>query len=184
MGQFILAIIGLILLKLFWDVYKEKMPETPKKKPKKSGKVIDISEAWIDMNNLPYTKKASILSSSEHEVYILLNQVLEESNFKIFPKVRLADFLHIDPHITNSPEYIKRINARSVDFLICNAESFAPVLIVQVHEGNNAKKEQIAENFLERAAKTAKIPVLALNFAHLPSPQDLSRKLKEQGINI
>lgn len=185
MGQAVLALIGLILLKLLWDVYKEKtMPEPPKTKPKKGGKIIDISEAWIDMNNLPYTKKESLLSPAEKEVYGMLNQVFKEGNFLVFPKVRLSDFLHVDPHISNSPEYLKRINAKSVDFLICRQGNLEPVLIIQVHEGSNAKKEQIAENFLEKSAKAAKIPVLALNFANLPSLPDLSRKLREEGVNI
>ncbi|SHH25512.1 Protein of unknown function [Thermosyntropha lipolytica DSM 11003] len=186
MGQAILALIGLILLKLFWDVYKEKVtPDVPPKtRSKKGGKIIDISEAWIDMNNLPYSKKESLLSAAEKEVYQRLNHILKESNFIVFPKVRLADFLHVDPHIANSPEYLKRINAKSVDFLICHRENLEPVLIVQVHEGSNARKEQIAEQFLEKSAKAAKIPVLALNFSHIPSLPDLSHKLKEKGINI
>ncbi|MBO8159569.1 DUF2726 domain-containing protein [Thermosyntropha sp.] len=184
MGQFILAVIGFILLKLLWDIYKEKISEPRKNKPQKGGKVIDVSEAWIDINNLPYTKKTSILSAAEKDVYNLLNKTLPADNFKIFPKVRLSDFMQVDPHVQNSPEYVKRINSKSVDFLICHFESLEPLFIVQVHEGSNAKKEQIAENFLEKAAKTAGIPVLTLNFPHLPSTQGLIRKIKEYDINI
>ena len=73
------AIIG---LKLIWDVYQDFQNRGSNKT--KKGQVIDLSEAWIDMDNLPYQKKDSPLVQIRISFISPIKEAIDPEKYVVF----------------------------------------------------------------------------------------------------
>ncbi len=181
MGQLILAGIAIIALKLVWDVYKEYSGDA-KTKPKK-GQVIDLSEAWIDMDNLPYQKKGSLLSRSELALFHLLIEVINPESFVVLPKVRLEDIISSTPNVHNAEEYLHRLKERSADFIICSLPDLEPQVVVICDNLIDSRIKQLGDKFNKKASEEAGLAVITINTADLPSHPELTLLLRGVGID-
>lgn len=180
MAQLILAGIALIALKLIWDVYNDyqaKREHNPKK-----GQVIDLSEAWIDMNNLPYKSRDTLLSRPELALYHLLINTINLDNFALLPKVRLEDILLSSASVKNAEEYLHRLKDRSADFLVCSLPDLRPQLVIISESTTDSKKKQLSDRFNKKALEEAGILTMSINPASPPSTADLTMQLKQVGI--
>ncbi len=181
MAQLILAGITIIALKLVWDIYKEYSGNS-KTKPKK-GQVIDLSEAWIDMDNLPYQKKGSLLSRAELALFLLLKEVVNSENFIVLPKVRLEDIISSTPNVHNAEEYLHRLKERSADFLICSLPDLEPQVVVISENSTDSRIKQLGDRFSKKASEEAGLAVITINTADLPSHPELTLLLKGFGVS-
>lgn len=180
MGQLILAALAILGLKLIWDVYKDYQDRYNAKT--KKGQVIDLSEAWIDMDNLPYQKKDSLLSRTELTLFHLLKEAINPEKYVVFPKVRLEDIMSSSPNAHNAQEHLYRLKERSVDFLICSLPDLKPQLAVFSEGTSDSKKKQLSDRFNKRASEEAGIPIMSLNVSSLPSASELAKDLMRMGI--
>lgn len=184
MAQLIMAIIAVVLAKLLWDIYKE---QTNKKNPQptqKGGEVIDLSNAWIDLENMPYNQRDYLLSGRELALYKLLQNVLPAEAYVILPRVRLADFISVSPEAGNRVEYANRIKERSADVLICEANNLSPVTVVLFEAEAESRKKQLADRFTRKVCEAIDLPCLNLKPATPPSPSELKMALQKTGLNI
>lgn len=186
MGQAILAGIILIALKLIWDIYKDKQTSNKAsgKKAKQRGEVIDLSDAWIDMSELPYHKKETFLSGKELNLYQSLKDILPVERYSVFPRVRLADFLSVDQAAHNRQEYLTRIKERSADFLVCELPDLKPVLVITVDNQVEARKKQFSERFNRRATEASGLSLVIINALEPLSDEELKQKIQRAGIQI
>lgn len=180
MAQLILAGITLLALKLIWDVYKDYQIKPNKKKEK--GQVIDLSEAWIDMDNLPYRKKGALLSRADLALFILLNDVINHNNYVVLPKVRLEDIIHSAPNVQNAEEYLLRLKDKSADFLICNLPDLEPKLVIVSENPQDNRIKQLSDTFNKRASEEAGLTVISINNNNLPTHPELTLLLKKYGV--
>lgn len=180
--QFIAAIIVFFILKLLWDMYNQ--PKKTQKNRSRAGEVIDLSDAWIDLDNMPYQKREQLLKNGELSLYQLLNEILSDYNYQVYPKVRLADILILPSRADNRIQYLNRIQERNVDFLICKVPEFKPVLIVLVEGQAERKKKQLMNNFSKKAAEAAGLPCLQLSLNNLPPVDSLAKNLRTLGLDI
>lgn len=180
MGQLILAGLAIIALKLIWDVYNDYQNKNSDKS--KKGQVIDLSEAWIDMDNLPYQKKDSLLSRSELALFHLLKDAIDSEKYVVFPKVRLEDIMSSAPNAHNAEEHLYRLKERSVDFVICSLPDLKPQLVVFGEGSSESKKKQLSNRFNKRASEEAGIPIMSLDTSSLPSASELSMDLMKMGM--
>lgn len=181
MAQLILAGIALIGLKLIWDVYNDYQGKRGEKTPKK-GQVIDLSEAWIDMNNLPYKSKDSLLTRSDLAIFHLINAVIDVEKYVLLPKVRLEEILSSASNVNNAEEYLHRLKERSADFVICALPDLKPQLVIMSENTADSKKKQLSDRFNKRAFEEAGIPIISINASAPPSASDLSQELQKAGI--
>ncbi len=194
MLQFIMIIVAIILGKLAWDVlndYRQKMqPSGPfssqKKRRPGNGEVIDLSNAWINMDNLPYRKRDFLLSGKELALYELFTNMLENSPYTAFPRVNLEDLVTVSLEAENRTEYFSRIRNRFVDLLICEKEGLVPVLvIIGESTGEARKKQQVLEDrFIRSAAEAAGIKYLSINLNNLPDNEKLLTLLRNSAVII
>jgi len=192
--QFIMIIVAIILGKLAWDVlndYRQKMqPSGPfssqKKRRPGNGEVIDLSNAWINMDNLPYRKRDFLLSGKELALYELFTNMLENSPYTAFPRVNLEDLVTVSLEAENRTEYFSRIRNRFVDLLICEKEGLVPVLvIIGESTGEARKKQQVLEDrFIRSAAEAAGIKYLSINLNNLPDNEKLLTLLRNSAVII
>lgn len=184
MAQFILAIIAIVFAKLLWDVYKEHINKKDSRPSQKGGEVIDLSNAWIDLDGMPYDQRDYLLTGKELALYKLLQDALPVENFVILPRVRLADFVNVSPEAKNRVEYLSRIKERSADILICDASNLTPVAVIVFGTETESKKKQLGDQFTCKVCNAIGLPCLSLKSSPLPSLSELTRALRKSGLHI
>lgn len=177
MAQFLALLIIAIFAKFAWDAFQEYQA-----KNKNNGNVIDLSNAWVDVNEMPYRKRDYILNARELAAFRLIAEVLD-SRYVVFPKVRLADLLSMPADAPRRQEYLERIKDRRVDFVICGSDTLEPVLAVFVSNNDN-KKKPATDRFTLRALETAGFPYTSLDLSNLPVRDTLLADLREAGLNM
>jgi very-short-patch-repair endonuclease len=93
-----------------------------------------------------------ILTKSEQRFYYALNAALKH-RYYIFAQVRLADI--VDPRV-RSWNTIRPITSKSVDFVLCDPETFTPIVVVELddatHRFEDRKRRDIFVNATLRGA--------------------------------
>lgn len=194
MLQFIMLIVAVILGKLLWDFlndYRRKMQETgsypsPKKRRPGNGGVIDLSNAWINMDDLPYRKRDNLLSGKDLVLFDLVAKGLDHSIYTPFPRVNLEDLFTVVSDVENPSEYFNRIKNRYVDILICERDGLRPVLIIIGESNREARKKQqlLEDRFIRTAAEAAGLKYLPLNLNSPPDPEELRQLFRNSGLNL
>jgi len=194
LAQFIMLVVAIIAGKLVWDMYndyqKKMQPaaktKSSKKKHSGNGEVIDLSNAWINMNELPYRKQGYFLSGRELALYQLINDVLQNSSYTAFPRVNLADIITVAADAENRSEYVKRIKERNVDILICERDDLKPVLFIIINGiVESRKKQQILEDrFMKNAAGAAGMDYIIIDLNNTPDKEHTLKLLQNSGLNI
>jgi hypothetical protein len=121
-------------------------------------------------NNMPYIRENRLLSQQELEFYHVLCELIDQS-FVICPKVGLADFVSIPE---NSDDYIRfkdNING-SADFLICDAETFSPLCVIELYDSNDD-----CGNTYD-LYKSFNMPLVRFNVRHSCTKQDIVNLLE------
>ena len=184
MGQFILVVIALVFVKLLWDVYKEQTNKKDSRPSQKGGEVIDLSNAWIDLEDMPYNQRDYLLTGKELALYNLLQDAIKVDSYVILPRVRLADFISVSPDARNRVEYASRIKERSADVLICDASNLTPAAVVIFAAEAESKKKQLADRFTRKVCEAVDLPCLNLKPAAPPSLSELKMALQKVGLPV
>ncbi|HWP96711.1 MAG TPA: DUF2726 domain-containing protein [Syntrophomonadaceae bacterium] len=152
-------------------------------KSQPQGDVIDITNAWIDLNDMPYSRKSQFLTPAENLLYKLLKDILSGSGYVVLPKTRLAEVLDLKPQSPHQPEYLRRIRERSCDFLICREPGTIPELMVMVESRQETASVQQSRAFAQRAAGAAGFPLVIINLDNAPDENTLHRILTRAGLS-
>jgi len=104
-------------------------PKHAKRRPGK-GELIDLSNAFINLDNLPYRKRDYLLSGRDLALYKITYDCLKDSGYSVFPRIRMADVFNVAADADNRSEYLARIKERSVELLVCEGEELSPVLLI------------------------------------------------------
>ncbi|MGR6836479.1 DUF2726 domain-containing protein [Syntrophomonas erecta] len=184
MLQFIGFLIVIIAAKLLYDLFKEHQTQRKTQKSKKSGEIIDISSHWIKVDDMPYRKREYLLSPRELALFQSLSNILKNTSYIVFPKVRLVDVLQLASDTDNRQEYYERVKERNIDLLVCELPELKPVLMVIVENQIEGKRKKMGDRFTGRVAKTAGIKCLHFSPSHLPSEDELHKQLTGVGLAI
>lgn len=182
MGQLLVLILIIILTKIAVDNLKPLFFN--KNKPSQGGDFIDISEKWISTDTLPYLKNDYLLNNRELVIFKRLKDALENSRYSLYPHIRLADLLKVPPEAQNRQEYLFRIKERSLDMVIFESAYLKPVLVVNLKRAGNGKKQQITDEFTEKALHTAGIACMDLELNNPPEPEKLRDNLRTYGLEL
>jgi len=165
----ILIVIGAAIYNKF-----TKSDNTGRRKPK-SGDIIDISDAWIAMDNLPYRGKDNLLTSEELAVFKQLVLVVP-GGYVVLPKIRLAELLVLPSSAENRQAYQGRINDRVVDLVLCS-EEMRPLLVIFIENDLTGRKKQIRDGFAQKAVEAAGLPWISVPVNPLLTQEELRSKL-------
>lgn len=132
------------------------------------------------IDKILYLKNDSLLTNSEKKFYSALEESLQD-NFHLFSKVRIADIVHI-------PEWYKpyswaiywwnRIQAKHVDFLVCQKDSFEPLLVIEVDDPSHLRPERKKrDRLVDFVFRKAKIPIIHLTDESLKNKFVLEQNL-------
>jgi len=180
--QILAAILIVVLIKLLIDNLKP-MFDSKKKSPK-SGDFIDISEKWINADEMPYQKNDYLLNNRELLIFKRLKDILENSRYSLYPHIRLADLLSVPPVTHNRHEYLVRIKERSLDMVIFESSYLKPVLVVNLRTQDDGKRQQITDQFTEKALYTAGIESIDMDLNNPPDREELLNNLRGSGLEL
>jgi hypothetical protein len=127
-----------------------------------------------------YRRRRSVLVHHERSLYELL-QTLAGGDIRVLAKVRLGDMVDVEGE-SQSPQrqaHWRSAQRRSVDFLLCGSEDYAPLLAIQV-EGKKERSRRHArgDSILEDVLSSAGIPLLVLDPADKADPAHLGMRVR------
>ncbi len=119
---------------------------------------IKNKECVIKDDKTAYKPKEFLLSKTEKIVYDAIHSYIQNNalNLKVFPKMRLTDFLWSPKNDRNA--YL-RINGKFVDFLIVEKPHMNPVAAVFIINDDN-KSKMFSLNVISPALKSANIKLI------------------------
>lgn len=132
----IILILALIILLIKDTLFpKVSKPKLTLIKKTTSNVTKSINNGDIHINYFPYKPKPNILTDYELRFYSVLKYTLINTNYIICPKVRLSDLLVV--YDTNEHlKYFDCISKKSIDFLLCDKDTFEPELAIILDDTN------------------------------------------------
>lgn len=130
---------------------------------------------------LIYLKKDSLLTEAEKSFYSVLKNIIAD-NYLLFPQVSLLEILAIPKELSKSRRYssLNRIQAKHIDFLLCEKESIKPLLAIELDDSSHYRADRMMrDDFLNQAFATAGLPLLHIKTAFHYDQEKLSEQIKQ-----
>lgn len=121
-----------------------------------------------------YKVRDYIQSPAERTLMAALLEAIRAANqsqhLVIFPSVRLAEVLGVDSNHHRDPSSkqsaTNRIVSKQFDFVICDAKSTRPLLVVELDDKSHSRKDRASrDEFVDHACRTAGLPILHVTAA-------------------
>ena len=127
--------------------------------------------------SLPYALTNRFLSPAELSFYHVLKSILSPE-VVICSKVRLADVIYTQrPHKNRGAS--NRLNQKHVDFVICDAATMTPRLVVELDDASHQRQDrQERDAFVDSAMQAAGLPIVHIAAARAYVPKDLQRTIE------
>lgn len=94
-----------------------------------------------------------MFTTNEKEAYHKLKETAEKNGYTVFAKVRLYDLLEPHANIQKRKTYLYKIQAKHVDFVLCDQKLIARYIIElddKSHERNDRKqRDEFVDSILE-----------------------------------
>lgn len=150
MDPIILAIIlGVIVgIALFMNKTKAKKADEPtagETTTKREKEPLQVQGAY---------QKAWLFSYNEKDAYTKLKPIAEEMGYTVFAKVRLLDLLEPVKGTKKYKTYFYKIQAKHVDFVLCDAKLVARYIIELDDNSHNTAKRKERDEFVDEVAKS------------------------------
>ena len=119
--------IGFCILCLLIGAIKRSFRRKKAVSPKESGKKLELDGAY---------QPRPFFSHHEKDAYRKLKEIADKRGYIVFAKVRLLDLL--EP-VQNHPNYrtlFNKIQAKHVDFVLCNYE-LAPYIVIELDDSSH-----------------------------------------------
>src|SRR6266700_6513733 len=126
-----------------------------------------------------YGRKAFFMNRAEHEFFDVLNEVVG-SGYYVFPQVHLSTVLE---HRIKGQDWraaYRRINGKSVDFVICDKAYIKPLLAIEL-DGRSHDIEAVRQRDADVEHIFEKADLRLLRFANHGNPdrEEVKRRVSE-----
>jgi very-short-patch-repair endonuclease len=110
----------------------------------------------------PYQKRGELLTETERLFYHVLQSAAGD-RWTVFGMVRIADLLKVNPDIKKRQSWQNRINAKHIDFVLCNPESLQVEVCVELDDPSHQRPDRIErDEFVNQAFAAAGLPLLRI----------------------
>lgn len=113
-------------------------------------------------DRLPYQKRPSLLTDSELAFYRVLHEAVD-GQWAIHTMVRLADLIQVRPQTPKSQTWQSRLQARHVDFLLCDRSTLEAKLALELDDAQPPPDRQARNQFVTRALADAGLPLMRID---------------------
>lgn len=126
-----------------------------------------------------YTRKNTLMSSSEIEFYKILEAAAEE-RYYIFPQVHLSAILEHKIKGQNWSGAFKHINGKSVDYVLCDKETLNPIYAVELDDKTHERTDRHDRDIeVNRIFQEAGIPLIHFSDYRNLSQSDIVRRFAD-----
>jgi hypothetical protein len=136
----------------------------------------------------PYRSKAFLLSPAERSFMGVLDQVLSNTGYRVFAKVRLPDIVEVDNGLQRSAwqSAFNSISRKHVDFVVCRSDDMAIVGAIELDDGSHEKgKRKDRDIVVDKILEAAEISLLRVKAAPAYAPNEIRNLLaNEMKLNI
>lgn len=125
-----------------------------------------------------YKIREYVMSKPEQTCFNVFKEIIGEKYY-IFPQMHLPTFL--DHKIVGQNWFgaFRHIDEKSVDFVLCNKQTFLPILAVELDEKSHEQPiRQDRDKEVERILDYAKMPLLRIRNDDLRDKKELLRKIE------
>jgi len=132
-----------------------------------------------DNDNLYYKRKYYFFTVAEKRFFEVLQNVINDK-YLIFSKVRVVDLLDVPKGVKNPVFYkhFNKIKAKHVDFVICDKDKVAPLLIIELDDSSHYRSDRIRrDEFVNQAFKSAGVPIIHIQNAASYDQNELFQSL-------
>lgn len=97
----------------------------------------------------PYIKRDTVFTEAEKKLYRLMKAELNSKlvcihkAISIFPKVRVADIIDVDPVLRDNKTYLYKITNKHIDYIICDESSLDIICAVELDDSYHYKDKAI-----------------------------------------
>jgi very-short-patch-repair endonuclease len=131
-------------------------------------------------NDLPYKRRGYLLSVAERSFYEVLCGVLD-NQLHVFPKVRLWDLVYLPKGTKNWMTHKNRVQSKHVDFVLCDRQSIAPVLVIELDDASHEREDRKERDaFLDKALAAASLPILHIATKRSYAPKELAELIQQK----
>ncbi len=128
-----------------------------------------------------YRKNKSILTPREDVFYKSLIEAVDNNQFQVFAKVRLADFTFLANQPENQKFHRNQLMCKHVDFLLCNKFSLAPILGIELDDSSHKLLEhQERDKFKDNLFLAVGLPLLRMDLQSDYPSDYLRQKIEEK----
>lgn len=129
----------------------------------------------------PYKAKQYFFSNAEASFYHVLKQITGE-NVIIFPHVALRDLVFITGiEKRNYYKFFNQIDRKQVDFLLADAKTLKPILVLELDDLSHQKPDRIQRDiFVEKVLQCAGIPLARVPVQHSYDTKQLSQLFSQK----
>lgn len=107
--------------------------------------------------------KRFLLTRAEANFYKYLVQVVDEENYIIFPKVRIADIVKPKKGLSKK-QYNKnfwRTSSKHIDFLIVDKKTYLPAICIELNDSSHNKGSRKKRDVLvDKVMASANVPMI------------------------
>lgn len=131
----------------------------------------------VESRLLPY-KQRPLLMDEEQRFYALLRPEAERAGLQLFVKVRIADFISVDPGVRQDlwKAYQAGIQSRHVDFLLTDGQTLVPRLLIEMQPSDTRRIRAAAqrEMFIDSLCRSA-----GLQAIHIRGTEEWDKKIAQ-----
>lgn len=144
MDPFLTAIIIVVIIAIANIVVQKLLSQ--KKSQRRTQRQDQREDPKEQDEKLPYHFKY-LLTKNEWDFYKKMKVVADKHDLHIIAKVRLADLVEVDDYLTGNAfnKYFWKIQAKHVDFVLCNPSNLAVLAIVELDDSSHNASAERAE---------------------------------------
>lgn len=121
-----------------------------------------------------YRMSRSLFTDNERVLFRALTEAVG-GEYRIFGKVRMSDFIWLTNEPINRKFHNNQILCKHVDFLICDREGQAPLLVIELDDGTHRKfQRKESDDFKNRTFEAIGLPILRFSVQNSYSVSQLS----------
>ena len=129
---------------------------------------------------LPYRGTRCVLTDGERAFWHPLRLAVRD-RYVIFCKVRLADLAAAPDHRADSSRRFRDIGEFHVDFVLCDPQTTAPLLVVELDDRSHAGSVRTRrDRFKDAVLKSAGLPVYRVTCRQAYAPGELLEQIQRR----
>jgi very-short-patch-repair endonuclease len=128
----------------------------------------------------PYAPIPQLLTPAERDFHATLQAAVPDG-YALFAQVRLAGLVQVKPRARRDKSHWWRIQAKCVDFVLCDARTTAPCLVIELDDSShNRADRQARDAFVDTVLAGIGLPILHVRWQARYDPRDLAERIAEK----